>query len=184
MIAVAAGPMAPTWDLMRARDVRSGRRSRFGRLEPPRQRVDMMIRRMQDTGLSVETPSPLPSEALRPRWMRWTPALARYAEYAREGVILAENVLEGWVVNSDEAGVVVEVESSDGVILRQSFSRKHLANEVAPEAGSAVRIIAHLVTAPDLELEPSIGDLESTLGDEPPYVELGAESQGEYYLPK
>ena len=160
------------------------RRSTFGRAAPPRERVDTLVRRMQNTGLPVQTPSPLPSAALHPKWMRWTPALAKYAEYAGEGIVVAENVLTGWVVSSDEAGIVVEIESPDGDVLRRSFPRRQLANEVAPESGGAVRIIAHLVTAPDLEVAPSIGDLESTLGDEPEYVDPTGGTEGEYNLPE
>lgn len=78
---------------------------------------------------------------------RATAAVRRYAEQAREGDILAEQVLEGYVSKVDGDQVIVEFKTPHGYA-NQLFTAEQFGGAL-PQYGAAVRVVAHLLTAPD-----------------------------------
>jgi hypothetical protein len=125
-----------------------------------RAEVAKMIESLRSGGIAVDTPRTLSPAAGQPKWLPSTPAVSTYAEHARDGGILAQQVLEGYVAVSDEAGIVVEFNGPDGVATRQAFSRTMLENGSIPDVGCAVRLIAHLLSAPDQEVLATEDELD------------------------
>ena len=73
----------------------------------------------------------------------------------RSSVILAEEVLEGWVKSTSKYGVTIELDTEHGPVefmvkKEDFFGRKN------PESGMPIRYHSILQTAPDLEVDSSI----------------------------
>lgn len=83
-------------------------------------------------------------------------ALAVYQHALKQGALLCEEVIEGTVVRITENAMVVLLDAVGGTVA-QEFPRSDFYQSIPPAEYTRVRVIAHLVTAPDLDVE----DLQS-----------------------
>jgi len=78
----------------------------------------------------------------------------QYRNAAKNGRLLSEQVIDGWVKRDFGNHVIIEFETSSGVF-DQAFSIEDFEGQPLPDVGTAVRLVSHLLTAPDLESDPS-----------------------------
>ncbi len=78
----------------------------------------------------------------------------QYRNAAKNGRLLSEQVIDGWVKRDFGNHVIIEFETLCGVF-DQAFSVEDFRGQSLPDVGMAVRLISHLLTAPDLESDPA-----------------------------
>jgi hypothetical protein len=102
----------------------------------------------------------------------------QYRNAAKNGRLLSQQVIDGWVKRDFGSHVIVEFETPSGVF-DQTFGIEDFRGQCLPGVGTAVRLVSHLLTAPDLESDP----LEDG-GDNDEVRELKPQSgkSGEYWF--
>ena len=102
----------------------------------------------------------------------------RYRGSAKDGRLLSEQTFDGWVKRHFENHVIVEFQTPHG-IFDQTFGIEDFEGQHLPIMGTAVRLVSHLLTAPDLESDPWEDG-----GDDDPVRELKLQpgQTGEYRL--
>lgn len=146
--------------------------------------VAKIIDAQRNSGMNVYTPGTLTPAAGMPKWMRSTPALVAYQEQAREGDLLVQQALDGYVVLCDEAGVIIELTLPQGSATRQAFTPDHFENGLLPEKGRAVRLISHLLTAPDLEADATETEVNQLFTVEVTPIDDAISNAGRRFLPR